>query len=59
MTPSTISLPPLPRIGQTITHDGKLCRIFRIPSYGVIEVEEIDGPGAWRIQGFAWAIVRI
>ena len=56
MDTSPPTLPPSPQIGQSITVHGCECTIDRIPSYGVIEASEIDGPGAWRLQGLAWRI---
>ncbi len=43
-----------PRIGQRVMVHGKACRIFKVHPAGTIDVEEIHGPGAWRLSGLAF-----
>lgn len=42
---------PRPVIGQTVTVYGVECRIFRVHPAGTIDVEEVNGPRAWRVTG--------
>lgn len=39
------------RVGDVVVCHGKRCRVFKVRPLGTIDVEEIDGPGAWRISG--------
>jgi hypothetical protein len=38
-------------IGMIVAVYGVKCRIFRIHPLGTIDVEEINGPRAWRLSG--------
>ena len=40
-----------PYIGQILTVRGVVCRVFKIHPLGTIDVEEIDGPRAFRLSG--------
>lgn len=43
-----------PKVGMTVTYCGGTYRIFRIHPFGTIDIEEIDGPRAWRITGLSF-----
>jgi hypothetical protein len=50
--PARDSSPPSwAHIGQSVTVRGVECRITDIHPAGTIDVEEIDGPHAWRVSG--------
>ncbi len=40
-----------PKIGQIIIVYGTQCRIFKIHPAGTIDVEQINGPRAYRLTG--------
>jgi len=40
-----------PKIGQRVRVHGVQCEIFDVHPCGTIDVEEIDGPRAWRLTG--------
>lgn len=43
-----------PHIGDLVTVRGVECRIFKIHPFGTIDVEEINGPRAWRLTGLCF-----
>jgi hypothetical protein len=45
------------RVGDIVRVYGKLCRVFKIRPAGTIDVEEIDGPNAWRISGLRCELI--
>lgn len=46
---------PRPQIGQIVFVYGVRCRIFKVRPCGTIDVEEVDGPRAWRLSGLGFA----
>lgn len=40
-----------PKVGDVVIVRGVRCRVFKIRDFGTFDVEEIDGPHAWRISG--------
>lgn len=45
------TLGKVPRIGQQTTVHGRPCTIVAVFDGGTIEVEEVNGPGAWLVSG--------
>ena len=43
-----------PTIGSIVMVHGKRCRVFRVYSFGTMDVEALDGSGAWRVTGLRW-----
>lgn len=48
------AVPQKPKIGQIVTVYGKKCRIFKVHPAGTIDVEALDGDGAWRVTGLGF-----
>ena len=43
-------------LGSIVTVRGKSCRVFKVHDFGTVDVEEINGPGAWRVSGLMPAV---
>ena len=43
-----------PAIGMIVVVRGLTCRVFHIHPFGTIDVEEVDGPRAFRISGLGF-----
>jgi hypothetical protein len=39
------------KVGQPMTVRGVACRVTKILPAGTVEVEAVDGSGAWRVSG--------
>jgi hypothetical protein len=44
----------IPEIGQFVTVYGVKCVIVKVHPLGTIDVEEIDGPRAYRLSGLSF-----
>lgn len=45
---------PKPKIGQIVIVRGIRCRVFKVHPMATMDVEEIDGPRAFRLTGYAF-----
>lgn len=43
-----------PKVGMTYIHRGKKCRIVKVRQAGTIDIEALDGSGAWRVTGLSF-----
>lgn len=51
MKPTSLNNQPAPQVGNIVIVRGVRCRIFKLHPFGTMDVEQIDGPNAWRISG--------
>lgn len=43
-----------PNVGDVVVVRGVKCRITKVHKFGTIDVQAIDGSGAWRITGLSF-----